>query len=313
MSFILSSYGSKDKPAGLYIFLNQEKPVFVETGGKCNFTLLDKNTLYAPVQKPDGSCFLQAYQLKNNDVTFFNAWPVSALYSHGLLHNNQLILASFSDGKEGLFDLEQKKETASFIHTRKGYEEKGRSHFVGRTPDQKHFFAVDHALQKIYLFDIENDKFMERDGFEFDQEERIRLMPYFKKKDVFFLNTEKTNCIYTLAYSDGQFQILHKTQMPYKPGSFSGGMAFDEDGKYLAISLRGENTLLLYEIEPDASLKLVQPLACKNMPRDVLFENNKLYVSCSLDDVVEIYDLKPGHLEKTGEIEIPNPITFTKF
>jgi len=46
------------------------------------------------------------------------------------------------------------------------------------------------------------------------------------------------------------------------------------------------------------------------MPRDVLFRNNRVYVTCTDQNAIEVYDAENEGLKKISEIRVTQPITF---
>ena len=311
-SVIVTAYGSGGADRGIKILGDGKEwcgPQFLPVDGKCNFCIRVRDRLYTPVQK-EQSCCMQEYRLdEKGRYALAGSYPTQYFYSYGAVYGNFLLLASFSDGVDAIYDMEQHREIDFCIHQRAGYEQSGRSHYIGITPDRRHAFAVDNGLQQIYLYDIVDGRFAVRGVREFC-EENIRLMSYSPFSGCYYLNTEKTNRVYVLDYVEEQFHIRGITDLSCEEKSFSGGNAVSPDGQRLCISVRGDDHLHYFKIRQDGELELLDKIHCGKMPRDVIFEKDGLYVTCTNDNVIEKYRIKDSWLEKNGEISVCRPITF---
>lgn len=309
-SMVIAAYGNSTADRGMF-FLKEQDGVssleFLPVDGKCNFCIRVGNRLYASVQTAE-PC-LWEYRFENGVYMQTGIYPTRYFYSHGVVCQGMLFLASFSDGVDAIYDMEQHQEIDFYIHRRTGYTKNGHSHYIGATADQRHIYAVDNSLQQIYLYNIEDRRFAVNNVREFC-EENIRLMPYSPYSGCYYLNTEITNRVYVLTCTEDQFQIRAVMDLACEKGSFSGGNAVSRDGKRLCVTTRGDNYLHYFQILPDGSLKLLKQAACGEMPRDVYFKGDSLYVTCTSRNAVEVYDTKGDRLKKIKEIGICQPITF---
>ena len=305
---ICTAYGDSVDNKGIAIIDEDLRNIeYLLLPGKCNFCIERNNILYAPVQAEEN--VIMEFEKKDGSYLYKGTYPVSHFYSHGVFFEEKLILASFSNGVDAIYDVVTHKELDVCVHSRKGYETNGRSHYVGVTPDQRHIYSVDNGLQQIYLYRIMNDRFVIDDVREFS-EENIRLMPYSQYSNCAYLNTEKTNRIYVMEYEEGKYHIKDIEKMESGEKCFSGGNSISEDGQRLCVSLRGDNILNYYQINKDGSLYLLSRVSCGDMPRDVLLKGDRAYVSCTNDNTIEVYDTKKDRLIKINEISVAQPITF---
>ena len=217
----------------------------------------------------------------------------------------------FSDGVDAIYDLRTHKETDVYVHQRRGYDCHGRSHYIGVTPDGEYIYSVDNALQQLYLYEMKDEKLKVVNVKEFS-EENIRLMPYSEYSGRAYLNTEKTNRIYVLDYDGGSFHIQDVENMESTNECFSGANSVSEDGRRLCVSLRGDNVLQYYRIRKDGKLDLLTRTSCGAMPRDVTFRNDRLYVACTEQNAIEVYETGDDLLKKISEIKVTQPVTFAK-
>lgn len=312
---ILTAYGSGAADQGV-IVIDEEKDggntyirQILPIDGKCNFCIQVQDRLYASVQRDKP--YLLEFQYDGGAYFQTGSCPTRHFYSHGTVCEGLLFLASFSDGVDAIYDMDQNREIDFHVHERTGYSDAGRSHYIGATYDLRHIYAVDNALQQIYLYDIVNRQFAVRDIREFG-EENIRLMPYSSYSDCYYLNTELTNRIYVLKLIGEEFHIRSITDLKCRTACSSGGNAVSVDGRRLCVTTRGDNYLHYFRILPGGDLELLVRTACKEMPRDVLFQEDRLYVTCTDSDAVEVYDIGEDTLEKINELYIGRPVAFSQ-
>ena len=298
---LCTAYGDSDADRGITIITEKDSSYsldYIKVPGKCNFCIEYKDVLYVPVQTEKN--LIMEFKKKEDTYVLDGTYEVKHFYSHGTIYHDQLILASFSDGVDAVYDRNTHKESDVSVHNRKIYKCHGRSHYAGITPDEKYVFTVDNGFQQIYLYKAENGKLQMISTKDFP-DENIRLMPYSAYSERFYLNTERTNRIYVLDYANGTFHIQDVE---------NGANSISEDGKRLCASLRGEDTLYYYRIQKDGSLQLLTKKQCGSMPRDVLFRKNRLYVACTDQNVIEVYKTDNDQLEKISEIPVNKPVTF---
>ena len=307
---ICTSYGSAEAEKGLVIITEKDDQYRCETiplPGKCSFCIEHDNRLYVPVQAEQP--VVMEYRRNGAELIHTGTYSVSHFYAHGVFYKGYLFLASFSDGADAVYDISTHKELDFFNHFRNGYSVTGRSHYIGVTPDQNYLYAVDNALQVIYVYEIRNNRFCLRSTVLFP-DENIRLMPVSEYSGCAYLNTEITNRIYVMRYDSGEFHIQDTATMEVGDKCFSGGCAVSEDGRHLCVSLRGDDFLEYYRIHKDGSLTLLNRVSCGAIPRDIRFVNEMVYVSCTGDNSVEVYSTKGDILRRIQSITIPQPVTF---
>lgn len=125
-----------------------------------------------------------------------------------------------------------------------------------------------------------------------------------------YIQAEETNRVYVLRYEQSQFHIESIENMEASESCFSGGNSVSADGERLCVSLRGDDCLQYYRINKDGSLDFLSRIRCGQMPRDIMFKENKVYVACTNDNVIEVYDTKNDLLKKIREYHVVQPVTF---
>lgn len=311
---MMTAYGSGEKDKGV-VTIRRTGDTYdrqlLPVDGKCNFCIQAGDRLYVSVQKDRP--YLLEYSYKDGAYVCQAVCPTRYFYSHGVVYKDMLLLASFSEGADGIYDRRLHQEIDAYVHTRAGYPKTGRSHYIGVTADRQHVYAVDNALQQIYLYDIVDRRFVVRHVREFG-EEAIRLMPYSPYSGCYYLNTEVTNRIYVLDCAGEQFHIRSITQLACqeeREKCFSGGNAVSPDGRRLCVTLRGADRLFYFKIMPEGELVLLDQVPCGRMPRDVFFSDQEhLWVTCTGSDAVEGYTVREDRLSKEEQIPVGQPVTF---
>ena len=132
----------------------------------------------------------------------------------------------------------------------------------------------------------------------------LRLLSFHPNGKYAYMNTEFSNEIIVLDMN--YFSVLNRVQMVEQEGWYSGGNAISSDGRYICSSIRGEDAIYVFETFED-QLKLVKTFNCGKNPRDLIFINEYLFVTCTDDHCIEVYDRE---FNKIDSLEMNQPITF---
>lgn len=306
---VLTAYGNEiGQDKGIVIINNKQKNV-LPIDGKANICIQDNNILYVPVKEKEAN-YIYIYHEFNNLLTLVGKYYVNHFYSYGFKKDDNLFLASFEDGVDAIFNLASYKEISIFTHTPNNYAQKGQSHYIGFNKKENVYFSVDNALQEVYLLQVDNHRLKLKYRKKF-KNENIRLISYSSYSNKYYMNTEISNKIYVLDIKNNKIIIENEYSLTYNQGAFSGGNAISKDGKRLCITLRGSNILLYYEIHQDGTLSLLSKISCGQMPRDAMFKESNLYITCTLSNNIEVYKEVNKRLVKEQSISVENPITFS--
>lgn len=313
-SILLMAYGdANDHNKGMIQLVfdqtGQVEKTCLSVNGKANHAIVDGRHILIPVKEDDGP-YLYFYE----DMQLIQKVKVRYFYSHGVKgEDGCYYLASYEQGVDAIFDTASMQEVSFSIHQREGCTQQAKCHYIDRTPDHEYVYAIENGLQQIYVYQIVDRTFQIKEIIPFTEGENIRLMPFSCYSHHAYLNTELTNCLYTIAYEHGHFTIQDKLELrPSVAHSFSGGLAVSRDGHLLSVSVRMENRISCFSIAKDGSLTLLDTITCGNMPRDLQYFGDMLAVTCTLDNAVELYELQNQHLVKVASIPVAQPITFVK-
>ncbi len=292
-SIYLTSYGDKEGNNKGIILLQNNQQFCCPLNGKANMVIHTDGLLITSIKEKDGA-YLELYDEGLNRIKRIKT---KYHYSYGQKIGNQLYLASFESGADAWIDLSSFEEK-TYLHTSNTYPGTGRSHYIQKIGDN--ICSVDNAFEQIYIF---NQSLEMLKVVEFNEELSLRLMSINKEKRRIYLNTEKTNELITL---DFDFNIIHRLKLSEQK-CFSGGNAIKTNGESVFVTLRGINQLVEVDVRNDEA-KIKRVIETLEMPRDLLVVDKKLYCTTTKANCIEIYDINT--LEKEGQIEVAQPITF---
>ena len=134
----------------------------------------------------------------------------------------------------------------------------------------------------------------------------IRLLTVHPDGKTAYMNTEFSNELIVLNTSDWSIQNRYK--LADHEGWYSGGNAISSDGKYVCVSIRGEDVIHVF-VNNGGCLHHQMKFCCGKTPRDLMFVGHDLFVTCTNDNKVEVYDMNTKCF-KVCEAEVNQPITF---
>lgn len=292
----LTAYGKDNIDRGIHLLSFEDKlckDKYLSLSGKCNLILQYGSFLIISVKYPNENK-LEIYDL---DFNFIKSYECEYFYSYGHIKNNKCYLASYENGVDSVFDLEKESFISHNIHRKEGY--KAKSHYIKCLDDK--IIGIENGLQQFIIYKndaLEIDKMIEYPPI------NIRLLSFHPNGKYAYMNTEFSNEVIVLDTHD--FNVLNRYQMIDHEGWYSGGNAISLDGKYVCSSVRGEDTIYVYETIED-QLKLIKVIKCGINPRDLIFINECLLVTCTDDHCIEVYDKE---FNKIDSLEIYQPITF---
>lgn len=311
INIFLTAYGNHEgKDKGIIILSievergNIQKEAVIPLSGKSNLIIEHSDKLIASVQSSGGNT-LEFY---DNSGQMFLSTKTELFYSYGQISGDKLLLASYANGADSIYDLKKNVFGPTVIHQREGYDKTGKSHYIQQIEGGK-IVSVENALQQLYVYKDSNLSLKTIINFPKNPEKNIRLMSFHPNGKKAYLNTEKTNELLVLDTED--FRVLDEILMTDDSETSSGGNAISKDGKYICVSLRGRDTIIVFENDENGMPHKLYEFNCGKTPRDLKFVEQYLLVSCTDENSVEVYRIHESFSVKTGQIEIFQPITFS--
>ena len=292
----VTAYGKNNIGRGIYELNFENKLNIIKhlpLSGKCNLVLRYEGYIILSV-KNESNNKLEIYDLDFNKI---KSYECDYFYSYGNIKDNKCYLASYENGVDSVFDLEKECFISHNIHKKEGY--KAKSHYI-KCLDNK-IIGIENGLQQFIIY--KNDTLEIEHMIEYPPI-NIRLLSFHPNGKYAYMNTEFSNEVIVLDTND--FHVINRYQMVDHDGWYSGGNAISLDGKIICLSVRGEDMIYVYETNND-ELKFIKKFKCGKNPRDLMFINDCLLVTCSEDHCIEVYD---KDFNKIDALQINQPITF---
>lgn len=177
-------------------------------------------------------------------------------------------------------------------------QEMPHTHFIGKTPDG--YFAVcDLGTDTLAFYDDDLNLISESKvplGY------GIRHLVFSKDGKYIYTINELVPSISVFGYKEGAATLLNTVKIECENGNASGAaIRLSQDGKYLYVSVRGENIICVYEISGE-NLKILQKFDCGgDSPRDFDIICDKMIVCNEKSANVAVFDMKKGFISKIKE------------
>lgn len=139
----------------------------------------------------------------------------------------------------------------------------------------------------------------------------------FSKMELAYLVTELSNKVYKLDFHAGSGSLWNLGEVSTLPSDFSGestasAIKLSPDEKHLAVSNRGHNSIMVYDIRPDGSLcNGVWSFSEGACPRDIAFTPDGRYLACCCQESDRLtlfsFDGESNRLTLCGKTALPSP------
>lgn len=332
MKLYVIAYGNnEDKRQGIFTinFDEEQKEIklinFYPTENKpASLVIKNNKIIMSSINKETKKGLISLINISDDNIlTEEKSYEQDYFYSHLALSNNKeyVLGASFYEGVDGVIALEALGKTiSSHIHTFRKRTDKliqqaCHSHYIGVTPDDKYAYAADIGTDEVLVYDF-------KDGIiSLNKEKSLdrplgsgpRLMPFSKNGAFAYLINELSNEVNTFSYNDGIFTEIHTISTlseGFEKESTAAGIKLSENDKYLAVTNRGEDSVVIYSIDRETGiLSLKERVYTGKKPRDLQFIGDDYILVCAQDEnriqIIEIGD-KAKLLETS--LEIPCPV-----
>ena len=299
----VNAYGDCADNRGIYkIAINEGKLIvsqFYQLDGKSNMIINYKDYIITSIACDDGN-YLRMINKETMEI-MMNV-KTEYFYCYGFVMNNKLYAASFSDGVDSMFDLENFELIKNVIHQSDLYKSVGRSHYINYIGEN--ILSVDNCYQQLYKYD-QNLNIIDIKQFE---EENIRLLSDNTRNNKLYLNTEITNDIIVLNKED--LSEVQRISLAPKGEGVGAVNALSANGKYLCASIRMPSKLCLMRVDQDGLLSIIDEAVCKDVPRDGVFADDYLLVSATNENCVQLYRIINDKLVLKDELSLSKPVTF---
>ncbi len=300
MKLYVIAYGNnEDKRQGIFTINFDEKQKEIEllnfypTENKpASLVVKNNKIIMSSINQETKKGIISLINIGNdNSLTEEKSYEQDYFYSHLTLSNNEkyVLGASFYEGVDGVIALEALGKTiSSHIHTFRKRTDKliqqaCHSHYIGVTPDDKYVYAADLGTDEVLVYDFKDgiislnkDKSLDR-----PLGSGPRLMPFSKNGKFAYLVNELSNEVNVFSYEDGNFkelQTISSLSKDFDKESTAAGIKISENDKYLAVTNRGEDSVVIYYIDKETgTLSIKDRVYTGKKPRDIQFVGDKIY------------------------------------
>lgn len=332
MKFYVIAYGNtEDKRQGIFsIEFNKNNKLinlldFYPTEDKpAGFIVNNNKMIMSSMNSESKKAYLTVLNIeKNGNLLKEKSYSQDYFYSYLDLSidKNYLLGASFYEGIDSVFSIgDLTSPISTNIHefrkrSDKPVQQACHSHFIGMTPDEKHIYSIDIGTDEVFLYNFE------RGVISLNKENSLdrplgsgpRLMPFSNNGNFAYLLNELDNKINVFSYEKGGFkeiQNISTLDKDFKGENTAAGIKISKDNKYLAITNRGEDSVVIYSVNSlDGTLELKDRTYTGKKPRDLEFIENDYIAVCSQDDSkIQIIEIGEKVLLLETFVSIPSPV-----
>ncbi|MFC6169329.1 lactonase family protein [Loigolactobacillus jiayinensis] len=298
-------FGSYTRNAGTGIYqatLNTETKqltqptAYITAGNPTYLTVSQAKRLYSVLAEPDAGG-LVAYDLTDfNAPKFLNksVQPGSSpayvavdetrqLVYSAKYHSGQLLIHRIlPDGS-----LELATTVTDHGHGPKPEQDGAHVHFADLTPDQR-LVTCDLGTDEVHTYDVATDgQVSEVALYQTIAGFGPRHIVFHPTAPVAYLAGELGSAIEVLHYDATTGQFSHLQTIPTIPADFTAhngaaAIRISSDGRFLYVSNRGHNSLAVFTIEADQTLKLQQLISTEGeFPRDFALDPSESFLVCA--------------------------------
>lgn len=191
--------------------------------------------------------------------------------------------------------------------------------------DEPWAYSVDMGTDSVTLYSLHNDTLTVAEQWEIDSPlgsgpRIMRLAP--NRRFAYLLNEiENSIAVYAISREDETqrplFQEIQRLPTTLeKEESSAAGCVISEDGRFLLVSNRGEDSVVLFKSDPDcATLTFCDRLYCARTPRDLFVIGYQVIIAAQDAHCLQLVtiDADSQTLQLLDEVEgIPQPVGFVQ-
>ncbi|GHU49929.1 hypothetical protein FACS189459_2820 [Bacilli bacterium] len=322
--FYVASYSKIKK--GIYVvdYKNNKLTLveYKETDDFPSYIIKEKNNLYitfknAGINKNGGGNCM--YKINNNGTLCdILKYTDNHSYTHLCKNNDFLFTANYHEGTTTCFNINECYENKSnnqismIKHNGSGPDSKKRQlsphvHYVGFTPDKKFLYSVDLGSDKVFIFNYKDGVLKPNSKYDINVTPGSgpRHMIFSGDGKFSYLVNEISNTVNVYLYKNNVFTLLQS--LSTLPKNFNGessasAIRISTSGKYLFISNRGHDSIVMYKIDiSTGKLSLLSFCNVGSGPRDFNFINKThIIVGLQGEHKIKLIDFN----EKTETLEL---------
>ena len=255
------------------------------------------NSLYVAQKMDDDekSLGIVEYEILENSLKKKKLYKSFASFTHVYVNNKYIIGASYHQGLVQVFD---RKNDKSIIKVFKN----SKIHNVGYIDNIDKYYAVDLAGNCIYFFEIIDNSIKVEKVVELEKDDMPRHIWHSAGKGYLYIVNENSSKVKVLDLENHYRWVQEIDTVKEKCDNNPAAIMADETGKYLFVSNRGKDNVVVFKIL-DNGKGLKYWYEINNFfenPRDLYIKHDILYVASQNTDAVKVFKL--NNKEKTYNI-----------
>lgn len=302
-NFLIGTYTKKDSK-GMYavtlntdtnqlindrLILNLQKPAYLQVG--------DNNLIFA-VRQEDELGGVASYQIKDGQpILIDKSLSAGAPPAYvGLdLNHHMLFSANYHTAEINIYQI----DADGHFHLTDSVHHEGTTgpkpeqvdgphpHFADLTPDGR-LAVCDLGMDLLVIYNIDaNGKLTAAGQFKFEPGFGTRHLAFHPNGQYVYVLGELSSKLAVLKYNANdasftQMQIMSTIPADWTAHNGAAAIHITKDGKFIYTSNRGENTIAVFEIQDDYTVKLIQSISTEgDFPRDFELSSDESFLIAS--------------------------------
>lgn len=332
--FYVGTYTSK-VAKGIYKYKLSKKGILeqiglvAETNNPSFLTkTIDNKTLLAVDEtSKDETGFVKSYKILKDSLVFISKSKSGGAHPCHIMVNdeNQILVANYTGGNVGLLKVDKTGQLSSLLnvqqHLGKGTTERQRkphAHSVWFHPIKPVVVSVDLGTNQLWFSTIDKNKlnFTNQKTLKMADGAGPRHLTFHPNNEWIYVLNELNNTVSLVKEEkDTYFVASSISTLPkdFTAYSKAADIHISKDGKFLYTSNRGHDSIAIYEVNEDGTLKTIgyQAVLGKN-PRNFSLSPMEDYLLVANQDSNNIISFKrnvtTGKLTFVDEIAAPMPV-----
>ncbi|MDO4903346.1 MAG: lactonase family protein [Limosilactobacillus sp.] len=198
------------------------------------------------------------------------------------------------------------------------------AHYADLTPDQR-LIVCDLGMDLIVVYDVSDEgKLTAVSRFKFEPGFGTRHLIFHPNGKYVYVLGELSSKLAVLKYNDADASFEHLQTIKTIPADWTAhngaaAIRMSKDGKFIYTSNRGENTIAVFEVQADFTVKHIQSISTEgDFPRDFNLSSDESYLVASNQntDNLTLYkrDAETGKLTMVQkDVKCPEPVCVQRF
>ncbi|HZJ57965.1 MAG TPA: beta-propeller fold lactonase family protein [Clostridia bacterium] len=303
--------GAEGRDKKLLWSSNIENPSYLDYHDNMLFGLTEKgrgNNVCLFLEEEGGYRLADSRDLEGNGLCHITYLP-----------NNRALVGSCY-GSGDIFSIGVEDQAFGELHSmlRQGEEAKvtTRAHSAVFDPDEKRVYSANIALDRIYVYGMDQGALKEIDYFQLDEGEGPRHIALYPELNLIYIITEYSNRIIILKSEESGFKMIQSiSTLPedFEGKSFCSTLCFTKDRRFLYGANRGANTIGIFKVKEDGTLEKIGDSSCfGDWPRHMDLVGNDKFIAIANERSGEVViaerDEETGLIgEEINRIEFGRP------